>query len=134
MSIKRRQLFIGVIDNTVWTSEKLCAYLIKHASTNDNQYITDCQLMSYSEARCQGKSFAFVTFTDEVCVDRCMEKRMQFNEEYGITMKRLLPDSISKCERLMSTTEIVIRITSFGNIIDTIKHFFIIFFNRFSIH
>jgi hypothetical protein len=40
-----------------------------------------------------------------------MKKRTQFNDEYGITMKRLLPDSITKCERLMSTPDIVIRIT-----------------------
>ncbi len=38
-----------------------------------------------------------------------MAKRHQFNDEYGITMKRLLPDSITKCERLMSTPDIVIR-------------------------
>ncbi len=63
-----------------------------------------------------GKSFAFVTFTDEVCVDRCMEKRSELNDEYGITMKRLLPDTITKCQRLVSTPEIVIRITSPGKI------------------
>jgi hypothetical protein len=40
-----------------------------------------------------------------------MKNRAQFNEEYGMTMKRLLPDSISKCERLMSTPDIVIRLT-----------------------
>jgi len=40
-----------------------------------------------------------------------MKKRVQFNEEYGITLKRLLPDNISKCERLMSTPDLVIRIT-----------------------
>jgi hypothetical protein len=134
MSIIRRQLFVGVIDNDVWTSEKLRAYLTKHASTNDDQYVTDCQFMSYSEAKFQGKSFAFVTFTDEVCVDRCMEKRTQFNEEYGITLKRLLPDSISKCERLTSTTEIVVRITSAGNFIDIIKNTFHSILSRFSIH
>jgi hypothetical protein len=55
MSIKRRQLFVGVIDNETWTNEKLCAYLNKHASTNDNQYITDCQIMSYNEERFEGK-------------------------------------------------------------------------------
>lgn len=129
MSVTRRQLFIGVLDNNIWTNEKLCAYLIKHASTNDDQYITDCQIMSYSETRFQGKSFAFITFTDEICVDRCMEKRAQFNDEYGITMKRLLPDSIPKCQRLISTTEIVIRITSSGNIIEIIKIYFLIFFS-----
>ncbi|CAF0764910.1 unnamed protein product [Rotaria sp. Silwood1] len=111
MSIKRRQLFVGVLDNETWTNEKLCAYFNKHASANDEQYITDCQIMSYSEARFQGKSFAFITFTDEACVDRCMTKRTQFNNDYGITIKRLLPDSITKCERLMSSTDIVIRIT-----------------------
>ena len=58
-----------------------------------------------------GKSFAFVTFSDKKCVDRCMKKRLQFTEQYGITMKRLLPDNISKCERLMSAPEVVIRIT-----------------------
>jgi hypothetical protein len=61
-----------------------------------------------------GKSFAFVTFTDGTCVDRCMARRGQFNNEYGITMKRLLPDSITKCERLMSTPDIVIRIAAAG--------------------
>jgi hypothetical protein len=55
MSGIRRQLFIGVIDNETWTREKLCAYLNKHASTNDNQYIIDCEIMSYSEARFRGK-------------------------------------------------------------------------------
>ncbi len=57
-----------------------------------------------------------MTFTDEVCVDRCMEKRSELNDEYGITMKRLLPDTITKCQRLVSTPEIVIRITSPGKI------------------
>ncbi len=66
-------------------------------------------LFNYTIICKKGKSFAFVTFTDEVCVDRCMAKRHQFNDEYGITMKRLLPDSITKCERLMSTPDIVIR-------------------------
>ena len=122
MSIIRRQLFVGVIDNDSWTNEKLSAYLTKHASANDDQYVTDCQLMSYSEAKFQGKSFAFVTFSDEICVDRCMEKRTQFNEEYGFTLKRLLPDSITKCERLMSTTEIVVRIPFAGNFMDRIKY------------
>ncbi|CAF2393597.1 unnamed protein product [Rotaria sp. Silwood2] len=112
MSIKRRQLFVGVLDNETWTNEKLCAYFNKHASSNDEQYIVDCQIMSYSEARFQEKSFAFITFTDEACVDRCMTKRAQFNNDYGITIKRLLPDSITKCERLMSSTDIVIRISS----------------------
>lgn len=58
-----------------------------------------------------GKSFAFIQFTDEVCVDRCMEKRSLLNEEYGLTFKRLLPDTIAKCQRLASTPDIVIRIT-----------------------
>lgn len=61
-----------------------------------------------------GKSFAFVTFTDEICVDRCMEKRLEFNEEYGLTLKRLLPDTLTKCQRLVSTPDIVIRITHPG--------------------
>ena len=60
MSKGRQHLFVGVIDNEKWTKEKLCAYLVKHASTNDDQYITDCQLMSYSEARFQGKSSSFL--------------------------------------------------------------------------
>ncbi|CAF0893010.1 unnamed protein product [Rotaria sordida] len=111
MSIKRRQLFVGVLDNETWTNEKLCAYFNKHGSANDEQYIVDCELMSYGEPRFEGKSFAFITFTDEACVDRCMTKRTQFNNDYGITIKRLLPDTITKCERLMSSTDIVIRIT-----------------------
>jgi hypothetical protein len=60
------------------------------------------------------KAFAFITFTDDTCVDHCMTKRKQFNDEYGITIKRLLPDSITKCERLMSSTDIVIRLDSPG--------------------
>ena len=40
-----------------------------------------------------------------------MEKRFLFNEEYGLTLKRLLPDAIAKCQRLVSTPDIVIRIT-----------------------
>ena len=129
MSNERRQLFVGVIENEKWTEEKLKAYLTRHACMNDDQYITDCQFMSYNEARFQGKiacwyfgklvflfamklgkSFAFVTFTDAVCVDRCMEKRSQLNEEYGLTLKRLLPDALAKCQRLVSTPDIVIRI------------------------
>ncbi len=57
MSIKRRQLFVGVLDNGKWTNEKLCAYINKHASTNDDQYIVDCQIMSYNDTRFDGKSF-----------------------------------------------------------------------------
>jgi len=57
-----------------------------------------------------GKSFAFITFTDEACVDYCMSKKAQFNDEYGITIKRLLPDSITKSERLISSADLVIRI------------------------
>jgi len=57
MSIKRRQLFVGVLDNEIWTNEKLRAYLNKHCSTNDDQYVVDCQIMSYTEARFQGKLF-----------------------------------------------------------------------------
>lgn len=55
MSNERRQLFVGVIDNEKWTEEKLKAYLTKHSSTNDDQYVTDCRVMSYNEARHQGK-------------------------------------------------------------------------------
>ncbi len=43
-----------------------------------------------------------------------MANRSQFNKDYGITMKRLLPDSITKCERLMSSPDIVIRISTPG--------------------
>ena len=57
MSIKRRELFVGVLDNAIWTNEKLRAYLTKHASTNDDQYIVDCQIMSYNEARFHGKLY-----------------------------------------------------------------------------
>lgn len=60
MSKGRQHLFVGAIDNEKWTKEKLCAYLIKHASTNDDQYITDCQMMSYNEAIFQGKSSSFL--------------------------------------------------------------------------
>jgi hypothetical protein len=55
MSIKRRQLFVGVLDNEKWTNEKLCAYINKHASTNDDQYIVDCQIMSYNDSRFDGR-------------------------------------------------------------------------------
>jgi len=55
MSIKRRQLFVGVLDNGKWTNEKLCAYINKHASTNDDQYIVDCQIMSYNDTRFDGR-------------------------------------------------------------------------------
>lgn len=55
MSVKRRQLFVGVLENSTWTNEKLCAYLIKHACTSDEQFITDCQIMSYNEERFRGK-------------------------------------------------------------------------------
>ncbi|CAF0781411.1 unnamed protein product [Adineta ricciae] len=112
MSVKRRQLFVGVLDNKFWTNEKLRAYFIKHGTMNDNQYILDCQVMSYSEARFAGKSFAFIEFNDQACVDLCMSKRSQFHDEYGITIKRLLPDSITKCQRLISSPEIVIRLSS----------------------
>lgn len=133
MSIKRRQLFVGVLDSEIWTNEKLCAYFNKHASTNDDQYIVDCEIMDYNDTRFDGKwfficwffsiffsigkRFAFLTFTDEACVNHCMSKRTQFNDEYGITIKRLLPDSISKCERLMSSTDIVIRMDIPGSIL-----------------
>lgn len=60
MSIKRRQLFVGVLDNEIWTNEKLCAYLNKHSSTNDDQYVVECQIMSYNEARFQGKLFMLI--------------------------------------------------------------------------
>ncbi|CAF0971606.1 unnamed protein product [Adineta ricciae] len=112
MSVKRRQLFVGVLDNKFWTNEKLRAYFIKHGTMNDNQYILDCQVMSYKEARFAGKSFAFIEFNDKACVDLCMSKRSQFYDEYGITIKRLLPDSITKCQRLISSPEIVIRLSS----------------------
>ena len=62
MSIKRRELFVGLIDNQTWTKEKLCAYLTKHASTNDNEYIVDCQIMSYGNDSFQGKLFFEVLF------------------------------------------------------------------------
>lgn len=55
MSVKRRQLFVGVLDNNFWTNEKLRAYFIKHGTINDNQYILDCQVMSYNERRFEGK-------------------------------------------------------------------------------
>jgi hypothetical protein len=57
MSVKRRELFVGVLDNQTWTKDKLCAYLNKHASTNDDQYIVDCQIMSYQDARFEGELF-----------------------------------------------------------------------------
>jgi len=63
---------------------------------------------------CLGKSFAFLTFTHEQCVDICMKKRDDFSKDYGITIKRLLPDTISKCERLTSTPDIVVRISNKG--------------------
>ncbi|CAF4474708.1 unnamed protein product [Rotaria socialis] len=110
MSIKRRQLFVGLLDNQIWSNEKLRAYFNKHASENDEQYIVDCDIMAYSETMFQGKSFAFITFTDSACVDRCMAKRVQITNNHGITIKRLLPDTITKSERLMSSKDIVIRI------------------------
>ncbi|CAF3919276.1 unnamed protein product [Rotaria magnacalcarata] len=110
MSIKRRQLFVGLLDNQTWSNEKLCDYFNKHASENDEQYIVDCDIMAYNEAMFQGKSFAFITFTDSACVDRCMAKRVQINNDHRITIKRLLPDTITKSERLMSSKDIVIRI------------------------
>lgn len=55
MSIKRRQLFVGVLQNDVWTVEKLRAYFNKHASANDEQYIVACEIMSYNDARYEGK-------------------------------------------------------------------------------
>ena len=43
-----------------------------------------------------------------------MNQRDEFNKEYGITMKRLLPDTITKCQRLMSSPDIVILISKPG--------------------
>jgi len=60
MSIKRRQLFVGVLDNEIWTSEKLSTYLNKHSSTNDSQYVSHCELMSYTEAKFKGKKKIFI--------------------------------------------------------------------------
>lgn len=54
MSVKRRQLFVGVIDNNQWTNEKLGAYFVKQACTDDDQYVTDCEMMSYNEERFRG--------------------------------------------------------------------------------
>jgi hypothetical protein len=59
MSIKRRQLFVGLLDKEIWTNEKLRAYFIKHASTNDDQYIVHCEIMSYGEPRFKGKILFF---------------------------------------------------------------------------
>ncbi|UJR35177.1 hypothetical protein I4U23_027944 [Adineta vaga] len=123
MSVKIRQLFVGVIDNEIWTQEKLCAYFTKHGTMNDDQYILDCQMMSYNERRFEGKSFAFIEFNDKACVDLCMSKRDQFNEEYGITIKRLLPDTIPKCQRLISSPGIVIRMNSSGEILFLSNYF-----------
>ena len=39
-----------------------------------------------------------------------MARKTEFHNEYGFAIKRLLPDSISKCERLMSSPNIVIRL------------------------
>lgn len=55
MSKKRQQLFVGVIENEKWTEDKLKAYLTKHASANDDEYVTECEFMSYSEAKFQGR-------------------------------------------------------------------------------
>lgn len=52
--LKRRQLFVGVIDNKQWTNEKLRAYFVKQACIDDDQYVTDCQMMSYNEERFRG--------------------------------------------------------------------------------
>jgi hypothetical protein len=43
-----------------------------------------------------------------------MSKRVQINNDHGITVKRLLPDTITKSERLMSSKDIVIRIVLSG--------------------
>ena len=99
-------------------------------SVNDDQYIVNCQIMSYHETRLEGRwlfpsfdrftvviwgySFAFLTFNDAACVDRCMANRRQFTNDYGIAIKRLLPDSISKCERLIPSADIVIRLPTPG--------------------
>ncbi len=82
-----------------------------------------------------GKSFAFITFSDEACVDYCMSKKAQFNDEYGITMKRLLPDSITKSERLISSTDLVIRIGVPGkSFYKYLKIYFCFLSNRSTIH
>lgn len=57
MSIKLKQLFVGLLDNEIWTVEKLCAYFNKHASIDDEQYVVECEIMSYNEPRFAGKFF-----------------------------------------------------------------------------
>lgn len=54
--------------------------------------------------------FAFVKCKNEHHVDRCMAKRDLFYQGYHLSVKRLLPDSIRKCERLGSSEHIVIRL------------------------
>ena len=54
------------------------------------------------------KFFVFLTFSDPICVERCIKQREEIRKDYGIIVKRLLPASISKCDRLITSTDLII--------------------------